>query len=85
MKKKKYIVIDERNAIVFSETLTHKEIAGYGYNITGAGFVSFEVGQDEYGCGTITAHCYGESVSLGVASNPKDSDIVTRELFSSYF
>jgi len=76
----KYIIADGR-AIVFSSAIQHSDMAR-GFNfVEGAGFVTFGSKQDEYGETIITAHCYGESISLDIKSRGDiDSRIVTRQI-----
>lgn len=66
---KKYI-ITENGAILFGDTLTHKEVAKSFSKILSAGF--FVLSRDENEC-RYSVTVYGESVSLGIKSNPEDA------------
>lgn len=95
----KYVVglgLDDINnrrleAIVFSDTLTHKEagnLFGFGEDVVSAGFVQLGVGVDKnlpndgsvYNPLRTTAYVYGESESLGVGGQPFDEYYVQRAL-----
>lgn len=65
-------MIDGLFPVLFTEANTHREIAG-GRNVTSAGFVSLIINEH----GNIEAHAYGESISLGLKSDNKDSAILT--------
>ena len=72
----KYIIIDKGwiAPIVFSELLTHAEVArALGGTVIGAGFCQItEQGRYE---------CYGKSVSLGIKSDEEsDAKILNKEL-----
>lgn len=76
--KSKYIVIDTFDAVeipvVFSELMTHKDVAERlrGRKVHGAGVCY--VADNEY-------HCFGRSESLNVDSRKeKDSDVLNRFL-----
>lgn len=71
MNEMKYIMVDEIFPIIFQTYLVHKDIAhGVRSNpVTSAGFVQRDA-EGNY-------HCYGESVSLNIKSNPEmDSKII---------
>ena len=79
-RKTKYVIVDGK-AIVFSAAITHSDMVRYNQKCTGAGFVNFVCEKDEYGDTIVRAKCYGESVSLGIASNESDSTIVSYQIF----
>jgi len=80
MKQAKYIILDGYLPVIFSDAMTHWDVAvalkdtcGFDCKPTGAGFVQ----QNEKGELT----CYGESVSLKIKSNgEKDSKILNEKL-----
>jgi len=71
----KYLIVKENScesAILFSELLTHADIAG-GLRVLGAGFCQF------LNAGEVV--CYGESISCGVKSRGKEDEmIIAKEL-----
>ena len=72
----KYVVFDyegDAECIVFSPRVTHADVAK-NLKVISAGFCCF--GIDQNGDKKIT--CWGESVSLGVQSNPDDSKLLTK-------
>jgi hypothetical protein len=80
MNEVKYVIVDG-SAIIFSAAIQHKDMVGYNEKCEGAGFVEFRVSKDSYDEDVITAHCYGESISLGIKSRrEEDSKIVTRQI-----
>lgn len=67
----KYIKIKPFNEIiVFPGSIEHKRM-GRGFNVSSAGFIS--ISSDK-------AICSGESVSLDLKSDPKDSFLATKQL-----
>lgn len=95
----KYVVglaLDDVNnrrleAIVFSDTLTHKEagnLFGFGDDVVSAGFVQLGVGTDPnrpndgsvYNPMRTTAYAYGESESLKIGGQPFDDYYIQRAL-----
>lgn len=59
----KYITTKDNAIIIFSEGITHREVAqGLGVEVRGAGFVNMSVRQ-----------CYGDSVSLNIPMHSKDT------------
>lgn len=85
-KRAKYIVglelsdINNRRleAVVFSDTLTHKEAArffGFGENVLGAGFVDIGVRE-----GKIEVNLSGHSESLNIQRHPLDIKYVRQAL-----
>lgn len=79
--KMKYIVIDRNNVekiICFSETENHKDVAKRfnDYKIISAGFIRF----DDCIADDFKMYCYGESMTLGISSRSKDTDLLKMEL-----
>jgi hypothetical protein len=73
--KQKYIITSNKVIIVFPELLQHSEFKHF--NPTSAGFISFGVNKE----GNPSCSCYGESISLGLVSNPEeDTKIAKRQL-----
>ena len=73
--KQKYIITSDKVIIVFPELLQHSEFKHF--NPTSAGFISFGVNKE----GNPSCSCYGESISLGLVSNPEeDTKIAKRQL-----
>lgn len=72
----KYIIIDEREPVIFPDTMTHADVAnalGGAHLITSAGFVHIDWR------GAYSA--YGESISLKKKSKPEeDSTLINRRL-----
>lgn len=94
--KVKYLVgiigdIDHRRieAVVFGETLTHKEASSmFGFNrIVGAGFVSIGIGHKfiapEVSLPCMTVAVYGKSESLEIGTSDLDLEYVKRALGQS--
>jgi hypothetical protein len=81
MAKAKYIILDHGipEPIVFSDTLTHFDVAfalGGKNKVLGAGFCY--IADDQY-------VCYGTSTSLKIDSRgEKDSEVLNRRLGNSY-
>jgi hypothetical protein len=73
--KQKYIITNNNEIIVFSELLQHSAFAKF--NPVSAGFISFGVNKE----GNPSCSCYGESISLGLKSNPEeDTKLAKRQL-----
>jgi len=70
--KTKYVVTKEGTIIVFPELLQHSEFRGF--EPISAGFISFGVNKE----GNPTCSCYGESISLGLKSNPEEDTIIAK-------
>lgn len=77
----KYI-IRNGHAVIFSAAIIHKEMTGYQNKIDSAGFISFDVRQDEYGNQIPYAKVYGRSDSLDIDSRPEDAEIINRQIFN---
>jgi hypothetical protein len=73
--KQKYIITENIKIIVFTELLLHSDFKSF--NPISAGFISFGVNKE----GNPTCSCYGESISLGLKSNPEeDTEIAKTQL-----
>lgn len=80
MRKMKYVLNSETKKFLLipDNGMQHCEVGRLG-NWTNAGFVDFETtARDEYGDVIVRPVCFGKSVSLGLESGPKDSDIIFR-------
>lgn len=73
----KYIVCDS-GCIVFPSSFNHADFAKF--KPTSAGSVTFYAEEGD----NVVAHCYGESVSLKIKSDPKDGDLITRQILKDY-
>ena len=73
----KYIVFQDESAIVFSDSLSHKEVAG-NKPVQSAGYCVVETYRDKYDDIRAKVSCYGDSTSLGVGSLESDNDTVAR-------
>jgi hypothetical protein len=71
----KYIVFDNIFPVIFNEAIAHKDIKVFGMQPTSAGFVGISSNH-----GDLTAIASGESISLNLSSNKKDSELITRTL-----
>lgn len=83
----KYIVVETKNAtggtqetpIIFSDLVSHDEVARKFFKPISAGFLSInkEMGEckEEY-----RVSAYGKSVSLGVSSRTEDKALIERHL-----
>ena len=73
MKKAKYVIANGL-PIIFWEGTSHDEVAK-GQKVTSAGFcfISFDAEQEEW-----VAKCFGESISLGIKSNPFEDELKFR-------
>ncbi len=74
MENGKYIVLNERNIIIFDATLTHKEVAaGFLANskVTSAGFIITVV---DTKTNEVRASCFGRSVTLDIGSKYEDDE-----------
>jgi hypothetical protein len=71
----KYVITEDKVIIVFPELIQHSEFKHF--NPTSAGFISIGVNKQ----GNPSCSCYGESISLGLKSNPEeDTKIAKRQL-----
>ncbi len=73
MASAKYIRTRDNAIIVFSELHQHHEFERF--NPISAGFIAFGVGEDR----NPSCTCYGESVSLGIKSNPEEDTVLARK------
>ena len=72
----KFIIVEERGleqGIIFSEILSHKEVAGCKTVISG-GFCSIFFNEE------MKIQCWGESVSLRIKARPQDGDVLLKSL-----
>ena len=72
MYKQKYIIIKHGDIIIFPGSINHSDFREF--SPISAGFISFGVNQK----GNPTCECYGESVSLGLKSDPEKDTIIAR-------
>jgi len=73
----KYVILKSRNFLVFPPTMEHASVTTCPRDVVSAGFVNVAPHAQEDG--RVEAHCFGESVSLGVRADPEgDSAILTR-------
>jgi hypothetical protein len=73
--KTKYVITEDKVIIVFPELIQHSEFKHF--NPTSAGFISIGVNKQ----GNPSCSCYGESISLGLKSNPeKDTELAKKQL-----
>jgi len=79
MRKRKYIITEKDDIIIFSECIRHD--AFLHLKPKSAGFVQFFV-DDE---GKVGVNCYGESISLKLKSLPGDNEIAERLLLNDGF
>ena len=80
----KYVIIDG-SVIVFSAAIQHKDMVGYNEKCESAGFVKFYATTNEYGETVVKANAYGESISLGIKSNPeKDTIRINMQICGDY-
>ena len=78
MLKQKYIKTEDKKIVVFPELFQHSEFRNL--KPISAGFISIGAkGKGEPSC-----TCYGESVSLGLKSDPEDTDLATRQILGGY-
>lgn len=81
-KKFKYLVYDECYPVLFTEADQHKDRAGFN-KVTSAGFARLFISDDKET--KIGVQCWGESVSLGIKSNPQlDSALIERMFNEGY-
>jgi len=73
--KQKYVITSNREIIVFPELLQHSDFKKF--NPISAGFISFGINKE----GNPSCSCYGESISLGLKSDPEeDTKIAKKQL-----
>lgn len=74
MSKMKYIRFEDSGIIIFSDYIAHQDMAAkfHGEKPISAGFFNVMDADD--------VQCYGESVGLGLKSDPKDVLVLQRYL-----
>jgi hypothetical protein len=71
----KYIITEHNEIIVFPELFQHSDFRHF--KPKSAGFISFGINKE----GNPSCSCYGESISLGLKSDPEnDTKIAKRQL-----
>lgn len=73
--KTKYVITKNKEIIVFPELLQHSDFKHF--SPISAGFISIGINEQ----GNPSCSCYGESISLGLKSNPEeDTELAKRQL-----
>lgn len=73
--KQKYVITSNKEIIVFPELLQHSDFKKF--NPISAGFISFGINKE----GNPSCYCYGESISLGLKSDPEeDTKLAKKQL-----
>jgi hypothetical protein len=86
--KGKYVVLNRRQfrVVILPETMQHRDVVDQYDKPESAGFFSIESkwnpDDNEY---VVKASCYGESVSLGIKSNPEEDSRMIERLFRGAF
>lgn len=78
--KTKYIIIDGSYPVVFSDALTHSDVAR-GFKVTSAGYVNIKSNLDT---NIIDTTPYGESESLKLKPAEEDEFILNKLLNKNY-
>jgi hypothetical protein len=73
MAKVKYIRTKDNEIIIFGEIMQHRDFRNF--NPISAGFISFGINKE----GNPTCSCYGESISLGIESNPEEDTLLAKQ------
>ena len=73
MNNTKYIKTEDEDIIIFSEVINHSQFRNW--NPVSAGFIMFYTDKET---GNPNCKCYGESISLGLKSNPEEDTIRAR-------
>ena len=73
MNNTKYIRTEGGDIIIFSEVINHSQFRNW--NPVSAGFIMFYTDKET---GNPNCKCYGESISLGLKSNPEEDTIRAR-------
>ena len=73
----KYIIFQDNSAVIFSESISHKSIAG-DMPVSSAGFCQIETYRNQFDDIRAKASCWGKSDSLGIAAFPSDNKIIER-------
>ena len=77
MSNMKYINFENIGIVIFPELIQHSDMAQIvGHKAISAGFFNVADADD--------AHCFGKSVSLGIASRPEDTKELQRNLRGYY-
>lgn len=74
----KYIKTEDDRIIVFPASMAHYEFKEF--KPVSAGFISF--GTDENN--DKTCKCYGESLTLNLKSNPRDTNLAKMQILNKY-
>ena len=80
--KLKYVVFDCLFPVIFTEAQQHVKFKFMG-KITSAGFCKI-YSEGDVAAQVVKVHCYGESISLNIKSDPKDSELLTRVIRNEY-
>lgn len=72
MNRVKYVRTKDNEIIVFGEIMQHSSFKNR--QPVSAGFISFGVNKE----GNPSCTCYGESISLGIKSNPEEDTILAK-------
>lgn len=76
----KYIVFENSEAVIFSDTIGHDEVAG-NKPVKSAGFCSIETFRNQFDDTRARVSVWGESTSLKKKSNPEDIYNISRIWF----
>jgi len=81
MSELKYIVIDEINPIIFDAVIDHSAMARAANGpVTSAGFCYLSGNSDD----EVDVHCFGESVTLNIKSNPDADQQLIEKRINNY-
>lgn len=84
--KLKYIIDTNNRFLIFSETIIHASIRSEDLGkIVGAGFCTIDIGYDPANEEYPNVHCFGESVSLRIASREEDEKIINNQINNKLF
>lgn len=72
MNRVKYVRTKDNEIIVFGEIMQHSSFKNR--QPVSAGFISFGINKE----GNPSCTCYGESISLGIKSNPEEDTILAK-------
>jgi hypothetical protein len=75
--KTKYIKTRNNQIIVFSGVIEHSVLKHL--DPISAGFISIGIGEDK----NPSCTCYGESISLGLQSDPSDTELAMRQILGN--
>lgn len=82
MREFKYVIIDTLYPRVCSLAEQHKDLLPYHTKATSAGKARLHI---DARTGKLSASCYGESISLGVKSDPEHDAALLLRLFADPF